>query len=44
MLDLPTQNVQVMAQQEQLDVLPVHASAAAKQQLQQRHEDQVDER
>src|SRR5256885_15736764 len=43
-LDLTTQNVQLMAQHEQLDVLDVDASAAAKQQLQQRHEDQVDER
>jgi hypothetical protein len=33
-----------MAQQEQLDVLDISASAAAKPQLQQRHEDQVDER
>jgi hypothetical protein len=43
-LDLTTQNLQLMAQHEQLDVLGVDASAAAKQQLQQRHEDQVDER
>jgi hypothetical protein len=42
--DLTTQNVQLMAQQEQLDVPDVNASAAAKQQLQQRHEDQIDER
>jgi hypothetical protein len=34
-LDLTTQNVQLMAQQEQLDVLDVDASAAAKQQPQQ---------
>jgi hypothetical protein len=43
-LDLTTQNVQLVAQHEQLDVLDVDASAAAKQQLQQRHEDHVDER
>jgi hypothetical protein len=43
-LDLTTQNVQLMAQLEQLDVLDVDASAAAKQQLQQRHEEQVDDR
>ena len=32
-LDLTTQNLQLMAQHEQLDVLGVDASAAAKQQL-----------
>jgi hypothetical protein len=43
-LALTTQNLQLMAQQEQLDVLDVDASAPTKQQLQQRHEDQVHER
>jgi hypothetical protein len=43
-LDLTTHDVQLMAQHEQLDVLDVDASAAATQQRQQRHEDQVDER
>ena len=43
-LDLTAQDLELMAQHEQLDVLDVYASAAAKQQLQQRHEDQVDER
>jgi hypothetical protein len=40
-LDLTTQNVQLMAQQEQVDVVDVDASAAEKQQLQQRHDEQM---
>ena len=43
-LDLPTQDLELMAQHEQLDVLDVNVPAAADQQLQQRHEGEVGER
>jgi hypothetical protein len=42
--DLTTQNVHSMAQHEQLKVLDLDAPATAKQQPQQRHEDQIDKR
>ena len=42
-LDLTTQDRELMAQHEQLDVLDVNAPAAADQQLQQRDEREVDE-
>jgi hypothetical protein len=43
-LDLTTQDFELMAQHEQLDVLDVNGPAAAHQQPQQRHEREVDER
>jgi len=43
-LDLTAQDLELMAQHEQLDVLDVNAPAAADQQPQQRHEREVDER
>jgi hypothetical protein len=42
--DLPTQDLELMAQHEKLDVLDVNVPAAADQQLQQRHEGEVGER
>jgi hypothetical protein len=43
-LDVTAQDLELMAQHEQLDVLDVNGPAAADQQLQQRYEREVDER